>query len=935
VRLFADVLSALAMALGPKDREKEAQPTVILHYRLEGNRDNAEEISSWGHEYVKALAGELGTEFRRRTQDNTVTDDAAVADLLALMRCIIPFQVSHNAEVDATDLCLETGRLRLLLDPSFVPLSEPLHKENAVRICSYLLKCVDYLGDSDECALALDVAFELYLRHGCFSDALVTALRMNALAAAGGTGDASAMEATSFARLQRVFDSVSGFAGMDGATASATRKQLGFLLGRHRLFGFTYTGAAMANAMSDDSKEAAEPDTAEVNACIGNARLASAFAGLVKDLDTAEPKAPEDIYKSHLAGSGTKRGGLRGLAAELEGVADSAKGNLASAYVNAFVNAGYGTDKLMTPADSSWVYKQKGDLGQMAAVASLGLIHAWKEEEMSSFDKYLQAEQEGIKAGAILAISLCCTGTRNLDVDPVFALLMEHVEESSTSKPLMKLAAVLGLGLAYAGSNRNDVVELLVPHVMNDTMWEKACVAALAIGLIRVGSGEEASAAIIADRLLEATETALNQPITRQMMLGLGLLFLGRGEAADVTQEILQTITHPSGKVASVLLRSCAYAGTGDVLQVQTLLRLCAEHPEAVDKEREEEEAQRQRDTGVPAAAAAATGGAGAAEARTNRNLFSTPEAPGSASASAGSGADAGSSSANGNKYMYQTVASLGLSLVSLGEELSVDMATRMADHLLQYGDTAVRKAVPLSLALLHVSDPDYAIIDVLSKLSHDPHVEVAQAAIFAMGLAGAGTNNSRVAGLFRTLAEYYAADTDTLFVIRIAQGVLHMGKGLLTLSPLHWGRQVLSPVTLAALLPALLLFLEPQPTLSGRTPHHYLLFSLAAAMNPRFATTFLQKADGSDEPIAVEVRVGQAVETVGQAGKPKTITGFQTHTTPVLISAKDRAELADEAYVALTSVVEGMTMLVPNPDSKVAKKKAAAAAGASAAGSK
>jgi len=47
--------------------------------------------------------------------------------------------------------------------------------------------------------------------------------------------------------------------------------------------------------------------------------------------------------------------------------------------------------------------------------------------------------------------------------------------------------------------------------------------------------------------------------------------------------------------------------------------------------------------------------------------------------------------------------------------------------------------------------------------------------------------------------------------------------------------------------------------------------------------------------PLEVSVRVGQAVDTVGQAGKPKTITGFQTHTTPVLIAQNERAELATD----------------------------------------
>ncbi len=42
-----------------------------------------------------------------------------------------------------------------------------------------------------------------------------------------------------------------------------------------------------------------------------------------------------------------------------------------------------------------------------------------------------------------------------------------------------------------------------------------------------------------------------------------------------------------------------------------------------------------------------------------------------------------------------------------------------------------------------------------------------------------------------------------------------------------------------------------------------------------------------------MNVRVGQAVDVVGQAGKPKKITGFQTHEAPVLISHGERAELA------------------------------------------
>ena len=72
---------------------------------------------------------------------------------------------------------------------------------------------------------------------------------------------------------------------------------------------------------------------------------------------------------------------------------------------------------------------------------------------------------------------------------------------------------------------------------------------------------------------------------------------------------------------------------------------------------------------------------------------------------------------------------------------------------------------------------------------------------------------------------------------------------------------------------------------------------------------------DENLRPLPVPVRVGQAVDVVGQAGKPKTITGFQTHTTPFLLSHGERAELATEEYLPLTPIMEGFVILRKNPD--------------------
>jgi hypothetical protein len=42
--------------------------------------------------------------------------------------------------------------------------------------------------------------------------------------------------------------------------------------------------------------------------------------------------------------------------------------------------------------------------------------------------------------------------------------------------------------------------------------------------------------------------------------------------------------------------------------------------------------------------------------------------------------------------------------------------------------------------------------------------------AMLALGLVGAGTNNSRVAGMLRALASFYAREANHLFILRLSQ---------------------------------------------------------------------------------------------------------------------------------------------------------------------
>lgn len=604
---------------------------------------------------------------------------------------------------------------------------------------------------------------------------------------------------------------------------SLMRKQMCILLGRHRV-----------NYEIED-EDVEDEDVEKLNEIIGNEKLSENFLKLAQDLDVMEPKTPEDIYKSHLA----ETGGFVRRRDSSGAQVDSARANLASTFVNAFVNAGFGQDKLMTP-DNEWLYKNK-EHGMMSAAASLGSILLWNVEEgLTQIDKFLYSSEDYIKAGAALAVGILSSGVRN-DADPALALLSEHVEGDVH---IMKCAACAGLGIAYAGTAREDVMEMLVPTVENSedstsTMVEVS-LAGLALGMIFVGKCDDTVGGTIVQRLMEASKEELDHSHSRFLCLGLALLFLGQMEKADAMIEALRTIEHKISKYAVLLLETCAYAGSGNVLKVQEMLHQCAEHL--------------------------------------------TEEAE------------------------HQMAAVIGIGLITMGEDVGSEMALRAYDHLLHYCELPIKRAVPLSLAVLHISNPDFAVIDQLSRLSHDPDSEMSQNAIMALGIVSAGTNNSRVAGLLRQLSEFYHKEAGHVFCVRIAQGLLHMGKGLMTISPFHSDRMLLNGPALGGLLVFINCCLDLKSTLLDKS--HYLLYYLTCAMNPRMLITV-------DEDInwkPVTVRVGQAIETVGQAGKPKRITGFQTHTTPVLLGAQERAELGSEEVLSIGSVLEGVVILKDNP---------------------
>mmetsp|Transcript_12458 Transcript_12458/g.29984 ORF Transcript_12458/g.29984 Transcript_12458/m.29984 type:complete len:944 (-) Transcript_12458:122-2953(-) len=796
---LADVLAVLAMTMGkPEEREslnfklasaKDHEKLVAMGAEPKTDGEGEDNISSWGHEFVRSLAGEIGQEYNQRVIDGADPDtDAPFGDLLKMVHVIVPFNLTHNAEAEAVDLLIEVQRLKFLLE------LDSIDDKNYQRICLYLMKTANFMSDPDDLVEMYETAYEIFKKQKQYFDALVVALRMERL------------------------DDITEL--LKDCEDPLIKKQMCLLLGRHKV---NYE-------VSDD------PDEDDLNELIGNEKLSEQFLKVAQDLDVLDPKTPEDIYKSHLAETGgfSRRRDVGGTQV------DSARANLASTFVNAFVNAGFGKDKLMTP-DSEWLYKNK-DHGMMSAAASLGSILLWNVEEgLTQIDKFLYSNEDYVKAGAALAVGILTSGVRN-DADPALALLSEHVEGDSH---IMKVASCTGLGIAYAGTAREDVMEMLVPVVEQSeggaNTFLEVSLAGLALGMVFVGKCDDEVGGTIVQRLMEATTEELDHSHARYLCLGLALLFLGQMEKADAMMEALRTIDHKISKFAVVMLETCAYAGSGNVLKVQEMLHQCAEH------------------------------------------LTEDAE--------------------------HQMVAVLGIGLITMGEDVGTEMALRSFDHLLHYCELPIKRAVPLALAVLHISNPDYAVIDQLSRLSHDPDVEMSQNAIIAMGVVSAGTNNSRVAGLLRQLGEFYNKEAGHVFCVRISQGLLHMGKGLMTLHPFHADRLLLNGPALGGMLVLLHSCLDLKNTLLDKS--HFLLYYLTTAMNPRHLITVNEDIEWRP----VTVRVGQAVETVGQAGKPKRITGFQTHTTPVLLGVTDRAELGTEEVLSVSSILEGVVIVKDNPD--------------------
>eukprot|EP00258_Populus_trichocarpa_P032587 XP_024448606.1 26S proteasome non-ATPase regulatory subunit 2 homolog A-like [Populus trichocarpa] len=571
-KYLADILSVLALTMSAEG-ERES-----LKYRLLGSEGD---IGSWGHEYVRNLAGEIAQEYTKRQSEEASNDD-----LIELVQQIVAFHMKHNAEPEAVDLLMEVEDLNIL--------SKYVDKTNFKRTCLYLTSAAKYLPGPDD-LVVLKIAYEIYIKFTEYASALQIALFLNDLQ-----------------YIKQVYTSCDDV---------QQKKQFSYILARH--------GTAFE---LDDDIASDDIDREVLEEIINNTKLSEGYLTLARDIEVMEPKSPEDIYKAHL---------LDGRASAGSSV-DSAKQNLAATFVNAFVNAGFGQDKLMTPpTDSSsggsgnWLFKNK-EHGKTSAAASLGMILMWDVDSgLAQLDKYFHSNDNHVISGALLGVGIVNCGIRN-DCDPALALLDDFVDKE---EPSIRIGAIMGLGIAYAGTQNEQICRKL-SLVLNDAKapLDVIAFAAISLGLVCVGSCNEVVAHAIILSLMERSKSDLQDPLTRFLPLGLGLLYLGKQESVEATAEVSKTFDEKIRKYCYMTLLSCAYAGTGNVLKVQNLLGRCAEILEKGET--------------------------------------------------------------------HQGPAVLGIAMIAMAEELGLEMAIRSLEHLLQYGQQNIRRAVPLALGLLCISNP-------------------------------------------------------------------------------------------------------------------------------------------------------------------------------------------------------------------------------------
>ncbi|ADM11316.1 26S proteasome regulatory subunit 4 [Encephalitozoon intestinalis ATCC 50506] len=248
---------------------------------------------------------------------------------------------------------------------------------------------------------------------------------------------------------------------------------------------------------------------------------------------------------------------------------------------------------------------------------------------------------------------------------------------------------------------------------------------------------------------------------------------------------------------------------------------------------------------------------------------------------------------------LLESLGLLSCALVSMGDETSSQMVGRIVSSSLLLDSSHLRSVLPLCYSILYPSNPQVNVLDILEKSLNIGETNCIISTIVSLGFIGAGTLNSRITKILDQQYSYYYKDLKVLPVLKIAQGLVSLGKGLLSISPLCFDKTTFMPKNTIGLFSTVFMLLDSSisPLI---TSHSYMFFLLCQACTPKYVTC-------SEK---INIRVGHPINTVGMVGEPKKLSSVQMHTSPVVLSEKTRAETDENVC---SSYIEDVLILKKN----------------------
>lgn len=709
--------------------------------------------------------------------------------LSQLVAQISKYYMEHNDEPDACDLLLAVDHL-----PDIIQLVD---EESHKRVCTYLLQNFNYLLDPLNVHV-LQIVEKIYTKLGKTVQAMVIALKLN-----------------DHELMHKIFSE---------CTDPSIKKQLAFLLARQLI------------VFEDEMDE-------EIVEIATNTELFSRFTEISKRLQKSKPKTPDDVLQLQST--------LGSINLRNQGSRDTKSLSLiAKSFVAAFHNAGIKEDLYYTAPRGNECIGRNHGIGRAIAIATLGMLNLWDiETGLNTIGSWTEnKEDDYIIMGALTGVGIISSAVRS-EFDPAKAMLADYLENK---KEDIKIGAIIGFAMAYAGSAREDILENLSPLLTEEEPRIRAF-ASLAIGLVFVGTCNDSALGFVSEMIIQTSDDSKSiAHLIPIMALGLGLIFLGKQSGCEAALVLLKASPSSLSLFAHTTIIGCAYAGTGNVKQIEKMLQICSETPDS----------------------------------------------------------------------MQHAAAVLSIAAICVGDSISTQMAKRMFEHIMQYGKSNARQMVPIALALTSISQPLPELVDTLHRYGHD-EMKISLNAIIAIGLLAAGTQNTRAIGALKQLEHYHkssAQAAQAMMLLQIAEGMTHLGQGLMTLSPTYGDSLLLHPVALGSLLAIAFSCIAPlqrggdnERTDPLILKEPLMFFFVAPAIGLRFLATL----DEDLNILPLQVRVGQAIDTVGQAGEPRNITAFQTLDTPVLLAAGQRANFADDTYEPLSPILEGFVIVRKRTEQK------------------